>query len=60
LDPAAVSILPVPLMLCYRFIVLESWRGLGSFSKGLSNAIPSIPVDTIQFLILLKNLKKEI
>lgn len=60
LDPAAVSPLPVPLMLCYRFIVSESWKEPGLFLKELLNAIPSIPVDTIQFPKLPKNIRKEI
>jgi len=60
LDLAVVSILPVPLMLCYQFNGSESWRGPGSFSKDLSNAILSIPADTIPFPKLSKNIRKEI
>jgi hypothetical protein len=47
-------------MLCYPFNGSESWRGPGSFSKDLSNAILSIPAETIPFPKLSKNIRKEI
>jgi hypothetical protein len=47
-------------MLCCPFNVSEPKKELGLYSRGSSSAILSIPVVTIQFPKLSKNIRKEI
>ncbi len=56
---AVVLLLPAPLMLCYRFNDLGSWRDPCCHLRDLSNAIHSIPAETIPFPKSSKNLRKE-